>query len=476
MVSQSTLSTRARAAGRLAAPWIGVAAVAALSACAHIPVVDETQLLKEAEGTEQIRVYGAHGPLSARESRLVLARVAAQAPDADALQRHLAVEQIIAESPLYTGNSVRVLRDGDNTFPAMFDAIAGARHFLYLEYYIFEDVESNGRHLGDLLVERSREGVQVRVIYDGVGSLGTPASFFDRLRAAGVQLVKYNPVNPLEALGHYAPNMRDHRKILVADDAIAIVGGVNLSTDYESAPSLGGRNGTSGTGVWHDTDVEIRGPVVRELTRLFRDHWREQTGSVLAEEQLPANEQAQGKEIVRILGSSPRKLAARYYAAVITAIRTAQSSVWITAAYFVPTHQELRTLDGAARRGVDVRILLPSHSDVSLIIPVQRSYYPQLLRAGIKIYERDDGIVHSKSMVVDDVWSLVGSSNLDQRSILFNDEVDAVMLGSSTADQLREGFERDTEHARRIDWEQVREEGTLARLKGWFWRLWEKML
>jgi cardiolipin synthase A/B len=473
------MSPLARAAARNVAPWF-VAAALALSGCAHIPVVDETQLLKEAEagGAQRIPVYGAHGPLTARESRRVLARVAAQAPDADVLQRHLAVEQIVAESPLYTGNSVRVLHDGAETFPAMFDAIAGAQRFLDLEYYILEDVESGGRHLGDLLVDRARAGVQVRVIYDAVGSLDTPAAFFDRLRSAGVQLVEYNPVNPLKAPGPYAPNMRDHRKILVADDSIAIVGGVNLSADYESAPTLGSATRTAGgtPQVWHDVDVEIRGPVVDELSKLFRAHWREQHGPSLGEEPSPGNEQAQGKEIVRILGSSPKRLASRYYVAVLTAIRTAQSSVWITAAYFVPTHQELRGLEAAARRGVDVRLLLPSHSDIGLIVPVERSYYPGLLRAGVKVYERSDGIVHSKSMVVDDVWSLVGSSNFDQRSILFNDEVDAVMLGNSTADQLRGGLERDFGHAQRIDWAQVREEGMLERLKGRFWRLWEKLL
>jgi cardiolipin synthase A/B len=475
MISPSKGIARDRAATGRAALYM-VAAALALSACAHIPIVDERQLLAEAQGTQQIRVYGAHGPLSGRQSQAVLNRVAAQAPDADALERHLAVEQIIAESPLYTGNEVHVLRDGRETFPAMFDAIAGAQHFLYLEYYIFEDVESNGRHLGDLLVARSRAGVQVRVIYDAVGSIDTPSAFFDRLRAAGVEVVQYNPVNPFAAPGPYAPNMRDHRKILVADDAVAIVGGVNLSDDYESAPTLGSEPGKAGADeVWHDIDVEIRGPVVPELSRLFREHWDEQKGPPLGETPSPS-EQAQGREIVRILGSSPKRLASRYYAAALTAIRTAQSSIRITAAYFVPTRQELRGLEAAARRGVDVRILLPSHSDINLIISVQRSYYPQLLRAGIKIYERSDGIVHSKTMVVDDVWSLVGSSNLDQRSILFNDEVDAVILGNEAADQLRQGLEGDFTQAQRIDWQQVRREGAFERLKGRFWRLWEKML
>ena len=212
--------------------------VVGLAACAHVPIVSERQLQQEASGTQSIRVYGTKGPLSARQAGRVLARVAAQAPNADALDRHLALEQIIAKGPLYAGNSVRVLQDGAATFPAMFSAIAGAKQFLDIEYYIFQDVQSGGRDLGDLLVQKSRAGVHVRVIYDAVGSLGTPASFYDKLRAGGVQVVQYNPINPLKARTHYSPNDRDHRKILVADDEIGIVGGVNLSTDYESAPSL----------------------------------------------------------------------------------------------------------------------------------------------------------------------------------------------------------------------------------------------
>ncbi len=465
----------------LAVPLLAAAALV-LAACAHVPVIDETRLLQEAAGAGKITVYGAHGPLSARQSKAVLARVAEQAPDAGALERHLAAEQIVAESSLYTGNSVRILRDGAQTFPAIFDAIEDAKHFLYLEYYIFEDVQSAGRRLSDLLVDRSRAGVRVSIIYDALGSLDTPSTTFDRLRAAGVQLIEYNPVNPFKATGHYSPNLRDHRKILVADDAVAIIGGINLSTEYESTPKPDSaktaqqKASPANHQVWHDIDLEIRGPVVPEFSKLFRDHWREQHGPPLGVEEPASNPREEGREIVRVLGSSPENLRSRYYATVLTAMRTAQSSIWLTAAYLVPTHQELRALESAARRGVDVRILLPSHSDVGFIIPVQRSYYPGLLRAGVKIFERNDGIVHSKSMVVDDVWTLVGSSNLDQRSVLFNDEVDAVVLGKATADQLRADLASDLQHAHRVDWDDVHREGTLERLKGWFWRLWQKML
>ena len=454
--------------------------VGGLAACAHVPIVNERQLLQEAAGTKSIRIYGTRGPLSARQAKHVLARVAAQAPNADALDRHLALEQVIAKGPLYTGNSVRVLQDGAATFPAMFSAIAGAKQFLDLEYYIFQDVQSGGRDLGDLLVQQSHAGVHVRVIYDAVGSLGTPASFYDKLRAGGVQLVEYNPINPLKARTHYSPNDRDHRKILVADDEIGIVGGVNLSTDYESAPSFTPGVAPEATPagshpVWHDTDLEIRGPVVPELSALFREHWSEQKGPPLTPVS-PPPQVAMGRQIVRVIGSSPSKLATRYYTTVLTAIRTAQSGVWMTAAYFVPTYQELRALKRAAQRGIDVRIILPSQSDVPEILAVQRSYYAGMLRAGIKIYERRTGIMHSKTMVVDGVWSLVGSSNFDQRSVLFNDEVDVIVLGSEAADQLRQGMESDMQHAQRIDWQFVRRQGLGQHLKAWFWRLWQRLL
>ncbi|HET9106045.1 MAG TPA: phospholipase D-like domain-containing protein [Steroidobacteraceae bacterium] len=452
-----------------------------LAACVQLPVVNERQLQQEASGPDAIRVYGVHGPLSHREARRVLARVASVSPDANALDRHLAVEQLVAESPLYTGNSVKVLRDGSQTFPAMFSAIAAARHFVDLEYYTFQDVQSGGRSLGDLLVTKSRSGVHVRVMYDAVGSLGTPAPFLARLRTAGVKLVQYNPLNPLRATA--SPNDRDHRKILVVDDEVAIVGGVNLSTTYESAPHIltsdaskprkaGGS--PAAHPVWHDLDLEIRGPAVLPLARLFRQHWREQKGPALGPDFDPP-QRPQGKEIVRVIGSSPARLATRYYATVLTAIRTAQSSIWMTAAYFVPTHQELTALKNAARRGVDVRILLASHTDVPEVLAIQRSYYGQLLRAGVKVYERRTGIVHSKAMVIDGVWSLVGSSNFDQRSVLFNDEVDVVVLGISTAEQIQRDMLSDMAHARRIDWRFVHSQGLWRHLEAVFWRLWRPL-
>src|ERR1700736_455727 len=375
-----------------------------LASCAHVPVFDET--LAGTHSASEIEIMGARGPLSKKQSKAVLSRLAAQAPDAGALERHLAVEQAVAESPLFAGNQVSVLRDGAQTFPAMFAAIHAAKSYLYLEYYIFEDVSCNDEQLGDLLIAKAQEGVRIHVIYDGIGSISTPEDFFTRLQTAGIQLVQFNPPNPLHAGGHFSLNDRDHRKMLIADGNVVIVGGVNLSSTYKSGP--GSSQPTAPQDVWHDTDLEISGPVVIELEKLFQEHWREQGGDELAPEGDSTVPAADGSEVVRIIGSTPRHLKSRYYVTVLSAIRNAEKNIWMTAAYFAPTHREKEDLIHAARRGVDVRLLLPAHSDSSPALHVQHSHYEALLHSGVKIYERDDGILHSKTMVVDGVWSITG--------------------------------------------------------------------
>lgn len=442
-----------------------------LTGCVEAPVFDER--LVTTHSASEIEIMGARGPLSKKQSKAVLDRLAAQAHDAGALERHLAVEQAVAESPLYAGNAVRILRDGDQTFPAMFAAIHGAKHYLYLEYYIFEDVSCNGEQLSDVLLSKAREGVQIQIIYDGIGSITTSADFFAKLQAAGIQVVQFNPPNPLRSGGHFSLNDRDHRKMLIADGALVIVGGVNLSSTYQSAPGASVMPGAPD--VWHDTDLEISGPVVVQLETLFQEHWREQGGPPTTPPDAPAAG-ADGSEVVRIIGSAPRRLKSRYYVTVLSAIRNAENNIWMTQAYFAPTHREKEDLIRAARRGVDVRLLLPSHSDSSPAIYVQHSHYEALLRSGVKIYERNDGILHSKTMVVDGVWSITGSSNFDYRSVLFNDEVDAVVIGKNTGEQLSTLFATDLQHAAAIDLESWRKRSVFTRLREQFWRLWEKLL
>jgi cardiolipin synthase len=445
-----------------------------LASCAHVPVFDDT--LASTHAPSEIEIMGARGPLSKKQSQAVLSKLAAQAPDAGALERHLAVEQAVAESPLFAGNTVSILRDGEQTFPAMFAAIQGAKRYLYLEYYIFEDVNCSGEQLSDLLIAKAQDGVRIALIYDGIGSLSTPADFFGKLKNAGIQVIQFNPPNPLHAGGHFALNARDHRKMLIADGTVVIVGGVNLSSTYQSSPGSSSKLAATQQDVWHDTDMQISGPVAIQLEKLFREHWREQGGPTLAPPEDPGAIHANGSEVVRIIGSTPRHLKSRYYVTVLSAIRNAEKNIWITAAYFAPTHREKEDLIHAARRGVDVRLLLPSHSDSSAALQVQHSHYEALLHSGIKIYERNDGILHSKTMVVDGVWSITGSSNFDYRSVIFNDEVDAVVLGRDTGEHLATLFETDLQSATPIDLHAWRNRPVLTKVREQFWRLWEKLL
>ncbi len=462
------------------------AALLALAGCAAIPTIPEPPELRSGIAIQPIRIRGAHGLLSARQTARILTRFAAQAPNAGAFDRHLAIEQAVAGTPLYTGNRVSIVRDGPQTFAAMFSAIRQARHYLYLEYFILEDVHYGGESLGDLLIARCHQGVKIDIIYDAIGSFSTPSAFFERLEAAGINVRQFNPIDPLTA---FTLNDRDHRKILVADGSTGIVGGVNLSTNYQSALPSGGSTGSSrGSSrghsppapspmpTWHDTDMRIQGPAVLQLKHLFEQHWRQEGGpaDALVPDAMPPA--PQGDQVVRIIGSQGGALRPRYYATLLAAIRSATARIWITAAYFVPTRQERQALARAARRGVDVRLLLPSRSDSKAALAVQRSYYAGQLRAGVKIYERDDGMLHSKTAVMDGVWSVVGSSNFDHRSVLFNDEVDAVVIGLRTGTQLEQYFLQDLQHARRIELARWRHRPFSEKFRGYFWRIWEQLL
>jgi cardiolipin synthase len=387
------------------------------------------------------------------------------------LKRHTAIEEAVAETPLVAGNATRLLIDGQETFAAMFAAIHAAKVSINLEYYILEDVISGGEQLGDLLIAKRRDGVAVSILYDSFGSNETPKEFFQRLRDGGVQVVEFNPFNPITF------NFRDHRKILVVDGSRAIVGGINLSTTYQSSAGSGGAGGKPAA-YWRDTDLEIDGPAAGELQKLFLKHWQEQKGPPLDPALYLPVIRPQGSEVVRIIGSTPDEKTPRFYVTLLSAIRNAEKNVWLSAAYFVPTDQEEEDLIAAGRRGVDVRLLLPSDSDSKMALAVGRSHYGYLLEAGVKIYEVQNEVLHSKTASIDGVWTAVGSSNFDPRSVVFNDEVDAIVLGSATADDFERMFQKDLAHARMIDRETWRRRPLsqrlleLVELTSFLWRNW----
>ena len=466
-----------------------------LSGCASVPRYDG-KLDRLSGAAAKPRIVGVRGPLSVEQSKAILARISHQAGAGDMLQRHLAIERAVADTPLVAGNRTRVLRNGPETFPAIFSAIYGAKHSVNMEYYIIEDIESGGRRLSDLLLAKRAQGVAVNILYDSYGSLGTRDDFFKRLRTAGVKLLEFHPINPLDARDGYSPNDRDHRKMLVVDGRTAIVGGVNLSTTYESNPlslsALHRRGHAKGDGDgpppdaaapgvaarerWRDTDIEIEGPAVAQLQGLFLAHWAQAGGKPPDNADFFPAIGRDGNEIVRIIGSSPTDALPRYYITLLSAIRNAGQSIWLSAAYFVPTHEEMEALEDAARRGVDVRLILPDHSDSQLAIDVAHSRYEDLLEAGVKIFETHDVFLHSKTVVIDNVWSAVGSSNFDQRSVLFNDEVDAIVLGEQTAREIRATLEHDLRESRRIDPADWNARPFGQKIKEYFARVWESLL
>ena len=422
-------------------------------------------------------LIGAHGPLSAARSREILDALKRQSPNSDILDRHLAIEQAATGVPLIAGNHTTILHDGDATFTAMFDAIRGAQASINLEFYTFEDVKSGGEYLGGLLVAKRAQGVAVNILYDSFGSMDTPPAFLNALRGAGCLVLEYNPIDPLKARGDYRPNDRDHRKLLVVDGTTAFAGGVNLYTGYQAHPHtefVG--SGGSNSVFWHDTDLEIQGPAVAALQQLFVQHWMDQGGPPLDQSTFFPPLRREGDEVLHVLGSTPNQPVPAYYATILSAITNAEQHIWLTTAYFVPTEDEVDDLEDAARRGVDVRLMLPSQSDSPSAFDVGRSHYDDLLEAGVKIYEIQNEVLHSKTAVIDGVWSVIGSSNFDHRSVLFNDEVDVVVLGRATAGQLEAEFQGDEAKSRAIDATTWSHRPFSERIRELLARLWQSML
>lgn len=420
----------------------------------------------------------ARGPVAARKSAAILDELKRTSGDIDILQKHLAVEQAInADSPLVLGNKLVLLQDGPATYQAMFAAMRRAKDHINLETYIFEDGDI-GKQFADLLLEKQAAGVQVNLIYDSIGSLNTPREFFERLSAGGVQVLEFNPVNPLAGNKKaWRLNNRDHRKLLVVDGRIAFLGGINISDAYSSGPfARSAREKGANSVGWRDTHLQIEGPVVAEFQKLFMDTWTRQHGQPLAQKIYFPTLDKQGDEIVRAIGSASADPHSLIYLTLLSAIDHAEQQVHLTNAYFVPDPQLLKALTDAARRGVEVKLVLPSHTDSWAVFHAGRSHYSPLLRAGVKIYERRGAVMHSKTASIDGVWSTIGSTNLDWRSFLHNDELNAVILGRDFSRQMDVMFARDLEESDAIDLERWKHRSPLFRLKEWAARLVEYWL
>lgn len=349
-----------------------------------------------------------------------------------------------------------LLRNGEQAYPAMLEAIASARSFICLETYIFR-ADATGRRFAEALEERARAGVEVSLLVDGWGS-PLPSWFIRRLRKAGVRFLPYNPLRfSFRALRWRTARVwrRDHRKILVVDHRIGFTGGINIGDDYASE--------AHGGGGWRDTHLSIEGPAVSELLYLFLRTWEREGGAPLDVARY-RNDGRRPDPKVRIIGSDLRRGRKLIKEAYVRAIRLATKRIWLTSAYFMPTGKVLRSLKAAARRGVDVRLLLAGTTDIPAARYAAQSFYPALLRAGVRIFEWNGTVLHAKTAQVDDAWCTVGSSNLDSLSLRLNLEANAIVEDEAFALALGRLFEEDAQESVEIEWQWFRYRPLLDRI------------
>lgn len=416
-----------------------------LTACASLPDVSRlpTRLTPKASPT----IENSEGDLSTKKVATLLAkRVRGTRLD---IKRLAALEEAATGSPLIYGNRTTLLFDGPQAMGAMQNAIRGAQDNINLETYIF-DQDELGLQFAQLLIDKQLAGVQVNILYDSIGSLQTPKAFFDRMRAAGIKLIEFNPVNPLKRIGAWRLNNRDHRKILVVDGKIGFTGGVNITENYSRSSLFrsGGRQPDEPG--WRDTHIQVEGPAVAAMQLLFLDTWASQRdGEIPDRDYFPPLPEV-GDKLVRVLGSKPDG-DFEIYKAYVLAIQEAKSSIHLTAAYFAPDVQLLDALKAAARRGVDVKVIFPSISDAGLVFQAGRSFYTELLEAGIKIYQLKASVLHAKTGVIDGTWATVGSANLDVRSFLHNSEVNLVILGTDFGATMESAFQEDLKNSEQVD-------------------------
>jgi cardiolipin synthase len=430
--------------------WLGLLATCwLLSACAALPDIQGMDGALDPNASPTIS--NGRTTLSERNtSALLKKRWSTSAVD---MKTQAALEEAATGVPLIAGNRVTLLFDGPQTMAAMIAAIRAAKSNINFETYIF-DQDEVGQRFADLLIEKQKQGVKVNVLYDSVGTLGTPQAFFDRMRQAGIHLIAFNPVNPTARLGHWRVNNRDHRKVLIVDGNQAFTGGLNISANYANSSLFRSRTKLNAQVGWRDTHIRIEGPAVAALQWAFLNNWTRQTDGDMPEGDFFPPLTQVGDKVVRILASHSGG-DFEIYKAYALAMQDAKKSIHLTSAYFVPDQQIVDALTAAAKRGVDVKVVLPGVSDSGLVFHAGRALYSQLLEGGVKIFQLQVAVLHAKTAVIDGAWSTVGSTNIDTRSFLHNNELNVVVLGEPFGREMENAFSEDLHDSREVtlaDW------------------------
>ena len=341
--------------------------------------------------------------------------------------------------PLLDGNRVEILKNGVRFFPPMLAAVRNARKTINAEFYIYWDGEI-ARMFAEAMAERARAGVKVNVILDSVGSATTSRELVRFLERNGVVVEWYHPLRwyTLSRVNH-----RTHRKLLIVDGEVGFSGGMGIADVW-----LGDADSREH---WRETVVRIEGPAVTQMQSAFMDNWVKSRGELLTGLDYFPTMDKRGTCLTQVVKSSPSEGSSAAKLLYIVSIVAAKRSIYISTAYFIPDRDTIRAMEGAVRRGVDVRVIVPGeYTDVPIVRHAGRLLYSRLLRRGIRIFEYQPTMMHAKTMVVDGIWSTIGSSNFDDRSFRLNDEANVNIYDESIAVQMEQMFFEDLARSEEI--------------------------
>jgi cardiolipin synthase len=338
--------------------------------------------------------------------------------------------------PVTGGNEVTLYHETEKAFAHLLDAIKDARHHVHVEFFIIRPDETGNQFL-DLLVEKARQGVQVRLLYDSLGSWGLARRFLHKLQEAGGKYSSFLPLAPLRR--KFQVNMRNHRKIVVVDGRIAFTGGMNIANEYL------GKNPRFG--YWRDGFLRLEGPATADFQRIFVEDWDFAAAESIEGKDFFPPPAPVGDEVVQVIQSGPDQEVNSMRELIFAAITTARERLWISTPYVVPDTGIFDALRMAARAGVDVRILWLLRPDHYLPFFAARYYMPDLLDVGVKVYQYAKGMMHAKMMMVDGKWGWMGSTNLDYRSLRLNFEANCIFHTPALVAEMERAFQNDLKNA-----------------------------
>ena len=356
-------------------------------------------------------------------------------------------------APIVGGNSVEILQNGENIFPTLVESLRAARRTITYAQYVYEDGPVS-RQIAETLADRCRAGVGVSMLLDSFGSLNMPKEYADMMRASGCHVTWFRPLSPF-AIRRY--NNRNHRRVVVIDGRVGFTGGAGVSRKWMGNGRVAEH--------WRDTDVRVEGPAVEYLQAAFAENWLEATGMVLGgDAYFPRPIEPRGDVYVQVVRSTTGGATTAMYTTLLLALSSARRRVYVTNPYFVLDEKMTAALLETVGRGVKVVVLVPGAIDHNIVRQASRAQFGRMLQAGVEIYEYSAALLHAKTMVIDGVWATVGSTNLDNRSLALDEELNVIMYNRGVAGQMEQVFLEDLRHSKQVTYEGWKKRGFASRV------------